>query len=175
MASAAEYAVKVAVEPVATFADFVEIHGRALGGFALLVTGNRADAQDAVQDALIGAYPRWEQIASRGDPLAYVRRSIVNRHISMRRKLWRLVALEDRQRAVADPTVELIGRDWALRLIQVLPDRQRIAVVLRVVEDQDFAHIADAMGVSDANARKLVTRGLHTLRSLLEEGTTHVR
>ena len=93
----------------------------------------------------------------------------------MRRKLWRLVALDENQRAVADPTVELIGRDWALRLIQVLPDRQRIAVVLRVVEDQDFAHIAGVMGVSDANARKLVTRGLTALRTLLEEGTTDVR
>ena len=173
--SAAEYAWAVALEPVMTFEDFVDRHGRALGGFALLVTGNRADAQDAVQDALISAYPKWSRIVSRGDPSAYVRRSIVNRHISMRRKLWRLVALDDRQRAVADPTVELIGRDWALRLIERLPDRQRIAVVLRVVEDQDFAHIAEVMGVSDANARKLVTRGLRALRTHLEEGTTDVR
>jgi RNA polymerase sigma factor (sigma-70 family) len=173
--SAAEYAVDVALEPVTTFEDFVERHGRALAGFALLVTGNRADAQDAVQDALIGAYPRWAHIASRGDPVAYVRRSIVNRHISVRRKLWRLVALGDNPHAVADPTTDLIGRDWALRLIEKLPDRQRIAVVLRVIEDQDFARIAEVMGVSDANARKLVTRGLQALRTHLEKGTTDVR
>lgn len=173
--SAAEYAVAVALEPVTSFEDFVELHGRALGGFALLVTGNRADAQDAVQDALIGAYPNWSRIASHGDPVAYVRRSIVNRHISMRRKLWRLVTLGDNPAAVADPTTDLIGRDWALRLIGRLPDRQRIAVVLRVIDDQDFTRIAAVMGVSEANARKLVTRGLKALRTLLEEGTTDVR
>lgn len=173
--SAAQYAVAMAMEPEATFERFVAVHGRSLGGFALMITGSPADAQDAVQEALIGAYPRWKRIVERGDPLAYVRRSIVNRHISMHRKLWRLVALGDRQGVVVDPTAELVGRDWALRLIGRLPDRQRVAVVLRVIEDQDFTVVADVLRVSEANARKIVSRGLATLRSLLEEGSTDVR
>jgi RNA polymerase sigma factor (sigma-70 family) len=173
--SAAEYAVAVAREPGSTFEHFVAVNGRSLGGFALMITGNAADAQDAVQDALIGAYPRWERLVANGDPLAYVRRSIVNRHVSVRRKLWRLVALGDRQGTVADPTADLVGRDWALHLIAKLPDRQRVAVVLRVIEDQEFNVIADVLRVSEANARKIVSRGLARLRALLEEGTTDVR
>jgi RNA polymerase sigma factor (sigma-70 family) len=173
--SAAEYAVGVALEPLAGFEQFVAANGRALGAFALMITGNAHDAQDAVQDALIGAYPRWRRIVENGDPLAYVRRSIVNRHISLYRKLRRLVAIGDRQVVIGDPTADLVGRDWALRLIKKLPDRQRIAVVLRVIEDQEFAVVADVLGVSEANARKIVSRGLAALRSLLEEGKTDVR
>lgn len=173
--SAAECSVGLALESEATFEHFVAVHGRSLGGFALMITGNAADAQDAVQEALIGAYPRWERLVANGDPLAYVRRSIVNRHISMHRKLWRLVALGDRLTAVPDPTAELVGRDWALHLIARLPDRQRVAVVLRVIEDQDFGVVADVLAVSEANARKIVSRALAKLRSFLEEGRTDVR
>ena len=152
-----EYATAVAL-PTTSFEEFVANRGRALAGFALLVTGNRADAQDAVQEALIGAYPRWQRIAAQGDPSAYVRRSIINRHISLRRKLSRLVALGDTEQPAPDRTTELIGRDWALKL------------VLRVLEDQGFPEIAALMGVSEANARKLVSRGLAALRSELERG-----
>lgn len=173
--SATEWAVTVAMEPEATFERFIAAHGRALAGFALMITGNAADAQDAVQDALIGAYPRWKRLVANGDPLAYVRRSIVNRHISVHRKLSRMVALGDRQGAMADPTGDFVGRDWALGMIAKLPHRQRVAVVLRVIEDQDFAVVADVLGVSEGNARKIVSRGLARLRSLLEEGRTDVR
>jgi RNA polymerase sigma factor (sigma-70 family) len=165
----------MAMEPEVTFERFVAVHGRSLSGFALMITGNASDAQDAVQEALIGAYPRWKRLVANGDPLAYVRRSIVNRHISVHRKLWRLVALGDRQSTVADATADVVGRDWALRLIAKLPDRQRVAVVLRVIEDKDFAAVADVLGVSEANARKIVSRGLTKLRSLLEEGKSDVR
>ncbi len=165
----------MALEPDATFEHFVAVHGRSLGGFALMITGNAFDAQDAVQEALIGAYPRWARLIANGDPLSYVRRSIVNRHISVHRKMWRMVALGDRQTTIADPTVELVGRDWALHLIATLPHRQRVAVVLRVIEDQDFTVVADVLNVSRANARKLVSRGLATLRSLLKEGKIDVR
>lgn len=55
------------------------------------------------------------------------------------------------------------------RLIGRLPDRQRVAVVLRVMDGEDFVRIADVMGVTEGNARKLVSRGLATLRGLLEE------
>jgi len=165
-----EYAVRVAVQPTTSFESFVARNSSSLAGFALMVTGNRQDAQDVVQDALIAAYPRWQRLSEGGDPLAYVRRSIVNRQISLRRKLYRLVALGDREPVSADPTVQLADADWALSLVGRLPDRQRIAVILRVMEDRSFAEVAELLGVSEANARKLVSRGVAALRTHLSEG-----
>jgi DNA-directed RNA polymerase specialized sigma24 family protein len=53
---------------------------------AYVLTGNRADAEDAVQDALARALPRWDHIRSVGDPDAYVRRMVVLAHTSWWRK-----------------------------------------------------------------------------------------
>ncbi|MGC3954853.1 MAG: SigE family RNA polymerase sigma factor [Propionicimonas sp.] len=165
----------MAVPSTLTFEDFVATYGRTLGGFALLITGNPHDAQDVLQEALIGLYPKWQRVAGQGDPLAYVRRSIINRHVSAGRKLRRLVSLEHSRTPTADPIPALDGRDWALRLIAALPERQRVAVVLRVMEDREFDDIAAAMGVSPTNARKLVSRGLAALRGNLAKENPDVR
>jgi DNA-directed RNA polymerase specialized sigma24 family protein len=73
--------------------------GHSLLVFATAVTGNREAARDAVQDALVAVYLQWRRLAAAGDPNAYARRVIVNRHISWWRRLGRrerLTAFDDR-------------------------------------------------------------------------------
>jgi RNA polymerase sigma-70 factor (ECF subfamily) len=48
-----------------------------------------------------------------------------------------------------------------------LPPDQRDAVVLRVLLDHDYAEVASASGVSEAVARKRVSRGLSAMRARL--------
>lgn len=100
----AEYAVEVAIRPAMAFEDFVAVHGLELGRFALLVTADPTDAQDVVQDVLIAVYPKWERIGSLDEPLAYLRRAIINRQISLRRRLRHLVALDEGRADPPDPT-----------------------------------------------------------------------
>ncbi|MFZ1384423.1 MAG: SigE family RNA polymerase sigma factor, partial [Propionicimonas sp.] len=57
-----------------SFEQYVATRSAALLRFAYLVTRNREDAHDAVQDALTGLFPRWRQVAARGQVDAYVRR-----------------------------------------------------------------------------------------------------
>ena len=71
------------------FDDWVAARGPALLRLAYVLTGNRADAEDAVQEALARALPRWENIRTVGDPDAYVRRMVVNAHTSWWRKFRR--------------------------------------------------------------------------------------
>ena len=66
----------------AEFDEWVAARGPGLLRLAYVLTGNRADAEDAVQDALARALPRWDHIRSVGDPDAYVRRMVVNAHTS---------------------------------------------------------------------------------------------
>ena len=70
----------------AEFDEWVAARGPGLLRLAYVLTGNRADAEDAVQDALARALPRWDHIRSVGDPDAYVRRMVVNAHTSWWRK-----------------------------------------------------------------------------------------
>ncbi|CRK56424.1 putative RNA polymerase sigma factor [Alloactinosynnema sp. L-07] len=71
------------------FETYVTARGAGLLRFAYVLTANEADAQDIVQDALSRALPRWSRIMSADDPDAYVRRMVVNAHVSWWRKVRR--------------------------------------------------------------------------------------
>lgn len=155
-----------------SFEDFVADRSGALQRFAYLVTGSREDAKDAVQEALIGLYPRWERVAGRAE--AYARRSILNGNVSRWRKFGAEVLALDPDAVHPDPanpfgTVD--DKDLAARLFATLPPRQRAALVMRFYERMSYAEIADALGAAEPTARSLVHRALATLRSsMLEAG-----
>ena len=67
------------------FAAFAAANGRRLRHAARLLTGDDGRAEDLVQTALARTYLRRNRIRS-DDPTAYVRRVMVNQHISMWRR-----------------------------------------------------------------------------------------
>ena len=158
-----------------TFGEFVATRSVGLQRFAYLLTGNVEDARDAVQDALLGAYPRWKQVAGRGDPEAYVRRSIVNAHVSRWRGTGRESAWDPSWLEAPGPDIagRLLDARLAVQLCAELPARQRAAVVLRFYEDRSYAEIGSICGCSAGAARVLVHRALATLREQLPEEDHH--
>lgn len=153
------------------FDRFVAEHGLAMQHFAYLVIGDVEDAHDAVQDALLGAFRCWHRIAADRDPGAYVRRSIVNAHVSRWRKRRRELVVDEVRGVVAPSTDQVINSVYLQDLLERLPVRQRAAVVLRYFEDRAFADIGDVLGCSAATARSLVHRALTQLRQA--EGRDH--
>ena len=159
------------------FEEYVAQRGPALLRLATLVTGNEADAQDAVQDALSRALPRWERIARADDPDAYVRRMVLNAHTSAWRRFRRkespvaLVRTDDTD-DVLDPEAAGLAhldhaRVWAA--CRSLAHDQRVAVVLRFYEQLSYAEIAALTGVAEATARSRVHRALDRLRPVLDQ------
>lgn len=67
------------------FADFVRVNWTSLMRIGIAVSGSRVEAEDLVQGALTAAYPRWHRIRP-DQALAYLRRSIMNAHISRWRR-----------------------------------------------------------------------------------------
>lgn len=161
----------VAGSQAPTFGEFVALRSVALQRFAYLITGNVEDARDAVQDALTGIYPRWERAVRGGDPEAYVKRSIVNAHVSRWRGTGREVVWDPSWLQVAAPDAEaaLLDARLAVRLVTELPLRQRAAVVLRFYEDLSYAEVGRICGCSPGAARVLVHRALATLRERLPQ------
>lgn len=163
------------VDPqVVDFDAWVTARGPGLLRLAYVLTGNKADAEDVVQDALSRALPRWSRISSVQDPDAYVRRMVVNAHTSWWRKFRR------REHPVAElvPAGEVPGPGGGLlpderqRLwlaCQALPEVQRTAVVLRYYEQLEYAEIAALTGVREGSVRSRVSRGLSALRAALGE------
>ncbi len=62
---------------------------------------------------------------------------------------------------------ELDGPD-VIALLARLPSDQRAAVQQRVVEERPYAEVAATLGISEAGARKRVSRGLARLRTELQ-------
>ena len=77
-------------QPDEDFTEFVQAYSTRLLRFAEMLCGDRHQAEDIVQHALMRCYPKWRRID--GEPLAYVRRAIVNRFMSQARREQLLVA-----------------------------------------------------------------------------------
>ena len=133
------------------FTEYVREQRPVLLRFATVLTGQAWLADDVVSDVLARAYERWDDIGSLAHPHAYVRRMIVNEHLSWRRRLRRVTP-----RAEIEPTHEVIEdtgeryaeRDAMIERLRALPRKQRAAVVLRYYAELSDAQIAEELGCS---------------------------
>ena len=157
----------MAAETVPDFDTWVAARGPGLLRLAYTLTGNRADAEDVVQEALARALPRWSRISRVEDVDAYVRRMVVNANTSWWRR-WRrrespVAELRDsRGRRLPATCFDDHRRLWLA--CQALPEVQRTAVVLRYYEQLEYAEIADLTGVREGSVRARVSRGIAALR-----------
>lgn len=148
------------------FDDYVADRSRSLLRTAYTLTGNRADAEDLVQAALAKTYLAWDKIADRGAVDGYVRKAMVNTHISW----WRRRRLEEYptdvmpDEAVADHSAASDQRHAIRCAVDRLPQRMRTAVLLRYFEDMTEAEIASVLGVSLGTVKSTVSRAVARLR-----------
>ncbi len=148
------------------FHEFVLARGRSLLHSAYLLTGNLADAEDLVQSALAKTYQAWDRIEDLKAVDGYVRRAIVNTHISWwrRRKIDEYPTDDLPDQPIADSTGTSELHDTLQRAIDRLPHRMRAAVVLRFYEDMTEAEVADVLGVSQGTVKSTVSRAVAKLR-----------
>ncbi|MGH3320990.1 MAG: SigE family RNA polymerase sigma factor [Streptosporangiaceae bacterium] len=133
---------------------------------AYLLTGHRADAEDLLQTALAKTYLAWGRIHDRGSIDAYVRRAMVNTHVSWwrRRKVDTFATETVPERPTDDPSEQSVLHDAMWTALGRLPRRQRAVVVLRYYEDLTEAEIGDVLGVSVGTVKSTLSRGVAKLR-----------
>jgi RNA polymerase sigma-70 factor (sigma-E family) len=148
------------------FRDYVTTRGRALLRTAYLLTGNLADAEDLLQAALAKTYLAWDRIEDRGALDGYVRRAMVNTHISWwrRRRVQEFPTDVLPDRAIADHASDSDLQETLRRAIDRLPLRMRTALVLRYYEDMTEAEVAERLGVSLGTVKSTVSRAVAKLR-----------
>jgi RNA polymerase sigma-70 factor (sigma-E family) len=149
------------------FGEYVSARSRALLRTAYLLTGNVADAEDLVQAALAKTFLAWDRIEDRSAVDGYVRRAMVNTHISWwrRRRVEEYPTDEIPDQAVADHAVSSDLQETLRRAIDRLPQRMRAAVVLRYYEDMTEAEVAEVLGVSLGTVKSTVSRAVAKLRT----------
>jgi RNA polymerase sigma-70 factor (sigma-E family) len=156
----------------AAFRDYVLTRSTALLRMAIMLTGNRADAEDLLQVALVKTYRSWSKINDRAALDAYVRRAMVNTHISWwrRRRVDEYPTDELPDQVVADHARDSDMAEVVRRALDRLPQRMRAAVMLRYFEDMTEPEIAATLGISLGTVKSTVSRAVARLRIDTELG-----
>lgn len=152
-----------------SYADLAAARRPALLRLAVMLTGDAEVAQDLVQATLMNASRHGDRVAGMTAPAAYLRRALVNEHLSWRRKLKRQpppVPLTVEPPG-ADPMQRVDLRDQTWRLLATLPKQQRTVLALRYYEDLSDPEIAEVLGCSEGTVRSHASRALATLRAQL--------
>jgi len=145
-----------------SFDAFVRARLPELLRFGRALTGSADAAGDLVQDALERTLLAWGRLESRDEPEGYVRRVMVNRNISVWRKLRREhVMAEVYDRGTEDRTFD--HDMW--RALSALPPRQRAVIVLRYYEDLSEAEIARTLGCSAGTVKSQASKAIAKLRA----------
>lgn len=158
--------------------DMIRGHAGALLRIAWRLTGNRADAEDMVQETFARALAASGQFRAGSNLDAWLYRIMVNAHISAYRKRRHVqlvsdVNLEGWQEAfppaVSAEDLVLSGTldaDVAAAM-RALPEKRRLAVYLADVEGLSYRQIAERAGISVGTVRSRLHRGRNALRAAL--------
>jgi RNA polymerase sigma-70 factor (ECF subfamily) len=151
------------------FTDFYAASFRRLVGQLYAMTGNHAEAQDAVQEAFIRAWAHRRRLVRSSGPEAWVRATAWHIAVSrwQRARLGRLLLRSHPPIAVTDgPGPDRVALIEALRQV---PAEQRRALVLYHVCDQSIAQIAAETGVPAGTVKARLARGRAALAPHLRD------
>ncbi len=151
--------------------DLVERHYAELYRYAFSVLRDERAAEDAVQDAFeralgaLGRYPEKRLRNMRLRPWMYrITLNVARNRLRQRREVpVEEISAVDGGRSNENPedvmdVLAAMGR---------LPERQRVAVTLRYLQDLPYAEISGITGWPEGTAKTLVRRGLARLRGMM--------
>ena len=164
--------VKAAVNEPWTEPDWPTVTDR-LRRIALALTGSHDDADDLTQQTLVTLLVKNPD---RADHAGYARKTMLrlwlDRQRSLRRQAMRLarLALAKTSRPADRDRPSLRDQyEETRRAIEILPPRQRAVVVLRLVEELDYAEIAATLNCSVRTVRANLHLGRQRVRQLVGE------
>ena len=148
-----------------SFELFVDAESARFHGALRLLTRDRAEAEDLMQDAFLKVWERWGHVRSLDDSTGYLYRTAMNLY---RKRLRRAaVALRHaiRPHPARDHLDEVESRDVVLRALATLSPRQRMSLVLTDLLGYPSEEAGRLMGVKPTTVRVLVSQGRSALRT----------
>lgn len=157
----------------------VRERGRALFGYAYALTGDRHDADDLLQDALVRAFRSGRHASSLDAAHVYVKRAIATAFIDRSRRLaarpltsgtggdlhewvWALPDSPDHARDVES------ALDLQSALL-ILTPRERACIVLRFMDDLTVSAVADTLGLAPGTVKRYLSDARAKLREMLPD------
>jgi RNA polymerase sigma factor (sigma-70 family) len=158
-------------EAEASFESFFEQTHERLFGALCLVTGNRHEAEEIMQDAYLKLWERWERVSRMDDPTGFLFRTAMNGF----RSRYRRASLAIRRRMALAPAVDDLAavedRDEVVRMLRPLSPAERASIVLTTMFGYSSAEAGRLLGVKAATVRAHATRARAGARAGLEESS----
>ena len=161
------------------FRELVERHSQTMFKTAFRLTGNEADADDLVQEALLRAYRKLDRFDGRSQFSTWLYRITVNCGMDLMRKKSRRharAAMDDGvvldSVATEDPRPDRLALSGEVRravesVLGTLSPMERSAFVLRHFEGRSIAEIGGLLGARSSATKHAIFRALKKLRAEL--------
>jgi RNA polymerase sigma factor (sigma-70 family) len=155
------------------FETFVAASSDRLFRALYLITGNRQEAEDVMQDAFLAVWERWDRVGGLDDPTAYLFRTAMN-HWRKRVRRGKVVL----KRAISfvppqDPFADVDDRDIVFRALKDLHPNQRAALVVTALLGYPSEEAGSILHMSAATVRMHASRGRAAMQGLI--GDAHDR
>ena len=133
-----------------------------------LMVGDRAEAEDAVQEAYARAWQRWRTVGSYDDPTAWVRTVAYRIAVSSWRRARNRWAAHVRSESSTTPIAELSPDTVALvAALREISPGQRRAIVLHHLVGLNVREVARETNASESAVKAQLSRGRQALAPLL--------
>ena len=149
----------------------------ALVPFAARYVGDKARAEELVQDLFLDLWKTRAEWEVRGTLRGYLFGALRNRALNLRRRDaiedgWSIdsphdaiLALHSTPASVGDRLIADEERDAVQRAFALLPERCRLAMHLRWRDGMSYAEIADVLGITPKSVENHLARGLKAVRA----------
>ncbi|SDX00063.1 RNA polymerase sigma-70 factor, sigma-E family [Amycolatopsis xylanica] len=152
------------------FEAFVLRHYAELFRYAMILCGDRADAEDLVHDALLKLVRHLRRLDIDHER-AYARKAVFNLFLTGKRRKLKEFLTDNRRLVQPDMAPDVVSRDEMLALLLTLPRRERAVITARFYLDLSEADTAALLGCSVGTVKSSASRGLAKLRELHTEVT----
>jgi RNA polymerase sigma-70 factor (ECF subfamily) len=151
------------------FEEFFEAESQTLYRRLCLVTGNRQEAEEVMQDAFISVLERWDRVSAMENPVGYLYRTAFHEVHRRSRRAARAVRDFAFMRPEVDDFAAVEDREIVRRALGKLSRRQRVAVVLTELLGYSSEEAAGIMGSRAVTVRVLASQGRAAMRRMLED------
>ncbi len=155
---------------IAAFEDFFREYERAVFNNAYLITGNREDAEDILQEVFTSVWKsRHTYDPAKGKLSTWLHRITVNESLRKRRKNPPMIPLDEVQLPEAgggrdEKLLAHFENEDMMRALNTLDGRLRAVLVLRYFNDLSYEEIAQVVGIPLGTVKSRINHGLKALR-----------
>lgn len=140
--------------------------------FAYMRIGNREDAEDVVQEVLLGVFRRLQEKSKVDSVEQYLICSISNACTDyFRRKPMKIVALDKAEHISVNESDRQIHEEYMRinRLLDSLPDEQAEIVRLKCYDELTFKQIAELLNIPEPTAKSRYRYAIMHIQQMIKK------